>query len=221
MPIKFFRILLTGFLLLSFNVLYAQYLPVEMLKGRSYPNYPKLMGPHPTFGDVDLIPNSQIKIYGEKKEGLLLMYDQILDDVVTFHPKFNTNLILPKEYVESFQILGHDFYNLSYFIPGDFKGFYREIYNSSVYRAFVKTKKEIREEKNDRNIIPFVHEKNSYYVFDVTTTKIIEIRDLNSLLALSPNNQSEIRKVLNTEKLVFRNDTELVIQRVLEILDNQ
>jgi len=196
----------------------SQFLPTEYLKGKIYEPHPPTNSGTPTFADVDLVPGSSLTLYKEEFKSVLLTYDQIFDQVITLHPIFNEKLVLPNEYIDRFEILGHKFFNLNslYDIPE--KGFFKEIQSVGDFTAYVKTEKYIETTYSQTTRAAVIKENHRYFVHDKNLSGFTEVNQLNTLIEFLKIDRNKTRALLSANRLDFRSTPELSIQLIFENL---
>jgi len=146
---------------------------------------------HPFFIDKYWIKGS-LAYRGQKFQNINMRYDIFQDYVIITHP---TNLTLSNqpirlfnEELESFELEGHTFLNLSDLVEG--KGIYESLFKGEKLHFVSKRVKEFAVESNSEN----AEYKTFDYYYIVRKNELNRIKNRKSFIKLYPDLKKEIKK---------------------------
>ena len=190
----------------------------HLYSGSEYMDYDHRVTGNPFFADAYFTTGSIV--YNDiLYNNVQLFYDEQHDEVVL--KSYNdTPLVLVREKVTAFDILGHHFINLQAVNTTSAvkdSGFYDVLYNGNT-KLFVKRKKLFIEKITTLYAESLFQEKEAYYFLKDNT--LYAVNDKNSVLAVLKDKKNAVSKFLHQAKISFRQNPEAAMIKMTAYYDS-
>lgn len=153
---------------------------------------------------------------GVQYQGVPLLYDLRLDQVILEHPESSFKMSLISEKVKSFSYLGHTFIRLEQDTLANSPitpGFYDLLVTGNP-ALLAKRTKNIQERAQEGGMKGEFREKNRYYV--QKNKRYYVVNDKKSVLKLFPEQKKELQKYARSSKLNFRKKREPALVQLIQ-----
>jgi hypothetical protein len=155
---------------------------------------------------------------GELYEHIPLLLDVTREKLVTENPHTGAKLELVSEKIGYFNIGAHHFVRMVWdstdlTLP---TGFYDVLFDGNV-KAYAKFQKIARESIIDREVVTSFEETNRYYIYK--GGKYHSVKSKGSVLAVLSDRKSELRKFIHKNKIKFRPNRAMAIQKICAFYD--
>lgn len=206
----------------SFLSLYKDQLPYfqELITGGQYGEAPVNYDGNPYF-QVRTFDEGKLSINEIQYTGVQLLYDEHLDELVTFHPIYRQKILIKPEKVEEFQLEGD--YIFRRFERKDSyvhhkNGFYQVIKDGEikVLIKHFKTLDPVKEVGKYTNV--FNEDKEYFYWFD---GEFVVIRKKKQAIQSLGLNKKEVKKYLKEKELYFALEKEKYILELARYRENR
>jgi hypothetical protein len=148
---------------------------------------------------------------GQRYDSIPLMYDLVKDELVIKHINGFESMLLQSPKVGFFTTHNHIFFKLESgkdINPDMRTGFYDLLYDGKS-KTLVRRIKQRQEKIVEKKVIALFPAKNFYYVY--ANAKYNPVHTRKAVLALFPEQKTELRKFLREQKIKFRKNRELAI----------
>ena len=189
----------------------------NIYNGRLYYLYDAKMEEHQFFGDRKW--QKGVVFYdGQRFDSIPMVYDIVRDELVIKH-FYGDHQLLQSEKVNYFLKDNHTFRRFESgkdINPQMRTGFYDILYDGKS-KALVRRSKQRQEKIVDKKVIAFFPEKDFYYI--LKNDRYYSVRSKRSVLGLFPERKRELRKALRDERIKFRTNREIAIEKIVVTYD--
>lgn len=202
----------------------AQYAygPNEVIEnGRIYiPDHPRANG-NPYFLDLDWISGTLV-IKGDKFSDLKVKYNVNLDELILKKEKENQEshmpIMLNYNFIDSFELEGHHFINLSGMpFSDELSGFAELIYEGEII-FLIKHTKEFLNRYSQSNPYGAYSKLNSiYYIYETET--LTRVGTKKSLLKYFEPLRKEIKKFMRQNRIKYKKATHIQLYELIKYCD--
>ena len=187
-----------------------------LYRGKAYVTYQNSIEGHQSFKSVGMVDSGTVVFDGLHYQQAPLMYDVVLDELISRHPKLLVNLIIPKAFVTSFTIGVDTFVVLRADQTNLQPGYYHQLLNVAGMVCYVKWAKEIKDEQmsaasNQRRFVETV----TFYIKRPEDVVFQNITNQSALLRLFKAERRELRKHLFAAGLSYKESPEQTVHFVL------
>lgn len=190
----------------------------HLFNGTEYIDYDHRTTGSPFFSNT-YFTSGTVTYYGVFYNNVQIFYDELNDNAILKNYN-DTPLVLVREKVASFSILGHQFVNLQVLESNPAikdSGFYDMLYNGNV-KLFAKRKKKIVQKISTLMSESYFNEKVSYYIFKNNTLYTVDNK--NSVLEVLKDKKNAVSKFLHQSHIKYNRNPELAMTKMLAYYDS-
>lgn len=190
----------------------------RLYNGSKYAAPKQTFEQHPYFASEDWITGA-VFYDGEYFADIPLMYDLLLDAIVTEHYPSGHFLELVPEKLQRFSMGDHYFEKIenesvSNSLPKT--GFYEILYDGKT-RVIASRQKFLREKIEAPDIIVTYEERNRYFI--LTNDVFVPVKSKSSVLKLLDDRKRELKRFLKQKQIKFSTNRELALKSLAEYYD--
>lgn len=190
----------------------------HLYNGSEYVDYDNYIDGHQYFGSDDWEDGS-IHYDGTLYRDVPLLYDVMLDQVVTENFAGPLRIRLVGEKIRYFTLLGHRFIRIvtdSVQNPVLRTGFYDQLYNGNV-QVLAKRAKLIHEQITSGRVEKNFYEKNRYFI--EKEGRFYPVKSKRSVLNVFDDRKKELQRYLREHKIKYRRTPELAMVQLAQHYD--
>jgi hypothetical protein len=192
---------------------------LALYNGKEYSGYL-----FPIDGNVFFInkwfDNGRVDYKNVKYENIQLMYDIVKDELIALEPVNKYNIVLDKNLVSTFSLLGYSFINISTIkIDNKFsaEGYYQVLGTNEENLLLAKRYQTIYDDLQIKYVVKKLREGNSYYI--IKDHKIYPLNKLKSIIAAYPLEKGNIKKFKRSQNLNFNKQKEASYKSLFSYLE--
>lgn len=191
----------------------------HLFKGKQFMPYRLSIVGSPNHADLDIMENCSIVYDGLLYTNIPLMYNLVDNVVVSRHPVRMVNVILEEHLIQSFQLGEDRFVNLTEKHGTLMPGIYQVIYGGDQFISLAKRSKAIHNYRNGSILERRYNSSVDFYIYFPQEDRVQLIRKQSELFRMAPENRRELRRLIRSHGLRFKNEPEQVIATVLEFME--
>lgn len=185
--------------------------------GTQYYRYPGFINSGHVFFMSDSLTNGSVNYDGITYNNVPLLYDEMIDELLTTDYRKENLVQLVKLKVERFTIFNHNFVRVADSVLGISPGYYRQLYNGKS-KVFAREAKTIDKRIiNQFEVNTTVEMRNSYYVF--INKRYRAISGAKQLLNLMADKGKAVSDYLKGKKLKYKSNRENYIVEAVKVYD--
>lgn len=173
----------------------------------------------PNHADLVILDHCSVVFDGVLYVDIPLMYDLVIDQLVTIHPDRKVEVCLDKHLVDWFSIRQDQFVLVAEGQTELLPGFYQLVYRGEDYTCYAKRSKETRRYSSGTTLEYRFFETVTYYL-KVGDNPFRIIKSQKELLSLDEDQQRAVRRMLRSSGLSFRTKPIETLNAVLTFLDH-
>lgn len=173
----------------------------------------------PNHADLVILDHCSVVFDGVFYDDIPLLYDLVIDQLVTIHPDRKVEIYLEKHLVDWFSIQGDQFVRIAEDQSELPSGFYQLVYQGDTYTCYAKRSKEARRYSSGTTLEYRFFETVTYYL-QVGDDPFRTIKSQKELLSLDDEHRRAIRRMLRSSGLSFRARPVETLNAVLAFLDH-
>ena len=187
-----------------------------LYNGAEYNPYREVNNDHPYF-ESEYWEDGVITYYGERYDSVPMQYDLLNDLLVIEHYDqrgFVAEVLLHSEKVDSFHLLGHDFFHLAADTAGVLglrSGFYDLLYDGE-HKVFCKRRKMVKEQIESGEVRVNFLVRESYYL--LKDGQVHTLKNKGSVLKALPDKKRALNQYVRSEVRDFRDKERLFVDLV-------
>ncbi len=191
----------------------------HLFNGREFvPHNLSVVG-SPNHADLVILDHCSVVFDGVYYDDIPLLYDLVIDQLVTIHPDRREEIYLEKHLVDWFSIRQDQFVQI---VEGQSElspGFYQLIYQGDGYTCYARRSKEARRYSSGTILEYRFFETVTYYL-QIGDDPFRTIKSQKELLSLDDDHRRVIRRMLRDRALSFRTKPVETLHAVLNFLDH-
>ncbi|UZD22158.1 hypothetical protein PBT90_01650 [Algoriphagus halophytocola] len=202
----------------EYKTLYEDQLPYfqELITGGQYADSPKYYDGHP-FYKSRTFELGTLSINGILYTEVPLLYDDLADWVVTFHPVYNQKILIKSEKVDQFSLgdgsVFRNFENNQNYLH-DRNGFYQVLYDQEI-KVLAKRYKELKAVKEVGNYTKEYESYEDYFLFYQNEFRTIR-KKKQAIKALGLS-KKDVKRHLRGRSLYFRANKEEYLLELVKL----
>jgi len=173
----------------------------------------------PNHANLVMLDHSSVVFDGFFYNDIPLLYDLVIDQLVTIHPERKVEIYLEKHLVDWFSIQRDQFVRIGDVQSELAPGFYQLVYQGENYICYAKHSKEVRRYASGTILEHRFFETVTYYL-RIGDDPFRVVKSQKELLSLADDHRRAIRRALRANGLSFRARPVESLQAVLNFLDD-
>lgn len=191
----------------------------HLFNGREFvPHNLSVVG-SPNHGDLVILDHCSVVFDGVYYDDIPLLYDLVIDQLVTIHPDQKKEIYLEKYLVDRFSIQRDQFVRIAEGQSELSPGFYQLVYQGENYTCYARRSKEARRYSSGTVLEYRFFETVTYYL-QIGDDPFRIIKSQKELLSLDEDHRRTIRRMLRANGLTFRARPVQTLHAVLNFLDH-